>query len=255
MLGVDISEESQIIYRELELEWRDSRDILLNKTGKRVEASKVFEFGKNLIDNERFSREAKRFVDAHYALDYFINENTLKSSIKAIGLISPLIRKYGRTALFCDFKDSAENVRQILSHRGVNAEIMTGDTDFGYRERLFKQLDAGDGEVHAVAAPRVLDEGVDIQRLTIGCFVGRIRNRRTLIQRLGRVLRKHEDKVKAFAIIIYIIGTEDDPDFQNKTNERLMFSEFDFVGRNASSIRHFRVGEDDAKLNEFLSTL
>jgi hypothetical protein len=34
-----------------------------------------------------------------------------------------------------------------------------------------------------------------------------------------------------------------------------MFSEFDFVGRNASNIRHFRVGEDDAKLNEFLSTL
>jgi RNA polymerase primary sigma factor len=255
MLGVNISEESQTIYQELEFEWRKSRDRLLTVTGKKIEASRLLEFGKNLLENEKFANDAKRFVDSHYALDDFINENALKSSTKAMGLISPLIKKYGRTALFCDFRDSAENVRQILSHRGVNAAIMTGSTDFGDREKLFKQLDAGDGELHAIAAPRVLDEGVDIQRLTIGCFVGRIRNRRMLIQRLGRVLRRHREKEKAFAIIIYIIGTEDDPDFQNRANERLVFSEFDFVGRNASQIRHFRVGEDDAELNQYLATL
>ena len=102
----------------------------------------------------------------------------------------------------------------------------------------------------------MLDEGVDIENLTIGLFAGVQRHRRSLIQRLGRVLRRHPSKESAFVFVIYTVGSADDPNIENGKNRRLALSQFDFVGENANGeIESYVIGRDDLRLQERLQLI
>jgi superfamily II DNA or RNA helicase len=63
------------------------------------------------------------------------------------------------------------------------------------REEILKSYE--DGKVHVLTSMKCLDEGVDVPRSELAIFCSSTGNPRQFIQRRGRVLRLHKDKVHA----------------------------------------------------------
>jgi superfamily II DNA or RNA helicase len=63
------------------------------------------------------------------------------------------------------------------------------------REEILKSYE--EGKVHVLTSMKCLDEGVDVPRSELAIFCSSTGNPRQFIQRRGRVLRLHEDKVHA----------------------------------------------------------
>ena len=120
----------------------------------------------------------------------------------------------------------------------VNIEIITGDT--GRRDRGEILGDLRDGTLDAVAAPRVLDEGVDVPNANLGLVVSASRTRRQMIQRMGRILRRKPLGSGARFVIIFAADTLEDPRFSEDRDGFL--EEIEMI---AESSRIFRPSEFD----------
>lgn len=66
------------------------------------------------------------------------------------------------------------------------------------------------GEITALSAPRILDEGIDVPDADLGVVMASNRSRRQMIQRLGRVLRRRGGKIARF-VVLYAEGSVEDP--------------------------------------------
>lgn len=259
-LGVRNPEHYNQPYRIIEAKLRKSRENLQNKLGSnlrfKLPVSELYENARRILDDKNslpdYINVAKDYISIQDEFDTFLEKSGLMNADGAILVAAPLIAKFGKTAIFADFRDTSKNVIATLSTKKIDCEFIQGDTVYSERTNILERLSKG--EIHAVVSPRVLDEGIDIQNLTIGLFAGRIRSRRVLTQRLGRILRKHPEKSVAVAILMYVVGSLDDP--TRKGNERLEESEFDFVGRNAlGEIKNFVIGEDNDAFSKFVETL
>lgn len=260
MLGISRPNDIDYQYRLLEKELRDSREAIqrysCNDKGSIVPVSELYEHCLSLLKGGEKRLElltvAQKYLKAQDQMNDLLDNSMAKTSDGAIALIASLVRKVKLTAVFSDYVKNADNVLAIFKAREVDCELIEGRTNSHERERILENLDQE--RIHAVVSPRVLDEGVDIKNLTVGLFTGQVRNRRALTQRLGRILRTNPGKSQAYAVILYVRGTQDDP--TREGNERLQRSQFDFVGRNAQGeIRNYIVGEDDQLLSDFVDSI
>jgi superfamily II DNA or RNA helicase len=120
-----------------------------------------------------------------------------------------LATKGTRTLVFTDTVAQAEQAARALRHGGVPAEEIHGDLPRDTRGVRLAQF--RNGNVQAVVAPRVLDEGVDVPDAELAVVLAAFRTRRQMIQRLGRVLRLKPDGRAATLVIAFAIDTREDP--------------------------------------------
>jgi superfamily II DNA or RNA helicase len=114
-----------------------------------------------------------------------------------------------RTLAFTDTIEQAEQVVAVLRWAGVAAATVHGGLED--RQRRSRLARFGRGELVALAAPRVLDEGVDLPDADVALALSAFRTRRHLIQRLGRVLRVKPDGRAAHLVLLHASGTLEDP--------------------------------------------
>jgi RNA polymerase primary sigma factor len=114
-----------------------------------------------------------------------------------------------RTLAFTDTVEQAETVVSTLRRGGAPASVLHGGLDD--RQRRSRLARFGRGELVALAAPRVLDEGVDLPDADVALALSAFRTRRHLVQRLGRVLRIKPDGRAAHLILLHASGTLEDP--------------------------------------------
>ncbi|MCU0274364.1 MAG: hypothetical protein MUE34_14125 [Acidimicrobiales bacterium] len=91
----------------------------------------------------------------------------------------------------------------------VSIELITGSTARGRRTEILDDL--RDRTLDVVAAPRVLDEGIDVPDANLGIVLGASRTRRQMIQRMGRILRRKRPGVGARFVIVFAKDTVEDP--------------------------------------------
>jgi superfamily II DNA or RNA helicase len=115
-----------------------------------------------------------------------------------------------RTLVFTDTVEQAEQAAVALRAGGVPAEEIHGDLPKDKRRIRLAQFK--NGNLQAVVAPRVLDEGIDVPDAELAIVLAAFRTRRQMIQRLGRVLRLKPDGRPATLVIVYAAGTREDPD-------------------------------------------
>lgn len=114
-----------------------------------------------------------------------------------------------RALVFSDTVDQAEAAATALRGRGVEARTLHGD--LAKDERRIRMALFRRGDVSALVAPRVLDEGVDVPDADVAIVLAAFRTRRQMIQRLGRVLRLKADGRGARLVIVYARDTAEDP--------------------------------------------
>lgn len=118
-------------------------------------------------------------------------------------------------------------------HPKKNFSVYLGETSSEQRRALLSAFEEGD--VDAIFAMKCLDEGIDVPRAEIGIFLSSTGNPRQFIQRRGRLLRVHPDKVKAkiFDIIV-------SPDFHSRHYDRSVFElERQLVEKELIRVAHF----------------
>jgi hypothetical protein len=91
----------------------------------------------------------------------------------------------------------------------VSIDLITGSTARGQRREILDDLRVR--RLDAVAAPRVLDEGVDVPDANLGIVMSASRTRRQMIQRMGRILRRKQPGVAARFVIMFAKDTVEDP--------------------------------------------
>ena len=91
----------------------------------------------------------------------------------------------------------------------VSIDLITGSTTRRQRREILDDLRVR--KLDAVAAPRVLDEGIDVPDANLGVVMSASRTRRQMIQRMGRILRRKRAGVAARFVIMFAKDTLEDP--------------------------------------------
>lgn len=162
--------------------------------------------------------------------------------------LTQAVRRADKTILFAQTKEAAAEAVNRLAEHGVNGAVLNSGMDMDERKKVFAAFE--DGEHELVAAPRLLDEGVDVPSADLAIVLASSRSRRQMIQRMGRVIRKKQDGRLARLAVLYVEETSEDP---TSAHEDFLYLVTD-VARN---IRYFpstaSAGEICAYLNEWFS--
>lgn len=79
------------------------------------------------------------------------------------------------------------------------------------------------GEIRILIACKAVDEGVDIPEVAVGIILSGTSTQRQRIQRLGRIIRKKEDKSKASLYYLHVADTSEDSCFLPDGSENDLF--------------------------------
>lgn len=156
----------------------------------------------------------KATIAARYYINSFSKRRQLLSNCthKNAGLakLAPAIEKADRTIIFTQTVDAAGNAVNLLNSAGFNAAMLDATMNRNERKEILVAFEDGINDI--VAAPMLLDEGIDVPAADLAIIVASSRNKRQMIQRMGRVLRKKKDNRLARIAIFYIKGTSEDPE-------------------------------------------
>ena len=161
---------------------------------------------------------------------------TSRAKYEVLSRFAPLIKQAAGSLLFTQTVKAANHAINRLDPL-LNIEIITGETSRGERERILHELRVG--TIDAVAAPRVLDEGIDVPNANLGIVISASRTRRQMIQRMGRILRRKPLGSGARFVILFASDTLEDP----QTDERDGFMEE--IQDIAESSRIFGAGDHE----------
>lgn len=161
-----------------------------------------------------------------------------------VSSLSPAVAVAQRTIVFAQTVAAADRVIGLLQQAGHSGAVIEASLDAEERRDTFAAFERGDYAV--VAAPKLLDEGVDVPAADLAIVLATSRSRRQLIQRMGRVIRKKKDGRPARIAILYVADTAEDPE----TGAHEDFLE-EVTGA-AREVRLFRPGSPAASLTAYL---
>ena len=117
--------------------------------------------------------------------------------------------------IVADRVEFLNNVKELI---GENCVLVTGETEFEARKRIAEDVDSG--VVRCICGSRqIFSEGISINRLSCVILAAPIANEVLLEQIVGRIMRKHENKLDPVVIDIQFSGYAD----KKQNNLRLGF--------------------------------
>jgi superfamily II DNA or RNA helicase len=151
-------------------------------------------------------RAARDYLDAFAKRRQIVAQSSGKYEV--LGHLAPSIAAADGALLFTETVRGANHAINRLDPH-VSIELITGSTARGRRTEILDDL--RDRTLDVVAAPRVLDEGIDVPDANLGIVLGASRTRRQMIQRMGRILRRKRPGVGARFVIVFAKDTVEDP--------------------------------------------
>jgi superfamily II DNA or RNA helicase len=205
-LGVALDDEDQVTYDSLGRKISQARKILLKAGGDRQklhqQLNRLRSMGGQVANAVRVYENATR--DRRRLLA------DTPAKQEALGALAGVVGE-SRTVLFTQSTNAAIAAAEMLAASGLRAAAVYSDgMPPARRQELIDGLD--DGTLDALAAPRILDEGVDIADIALGIVMGASSSRRQMIQRLGRVIRLKPDSRRARFVVLYVHDSIEDPD-------------------------------------------
>jgi superfamily II DNA or RNA helicase len=154
-------------------------------------------------DDSKATRCARRYLNAFNKRRALMADCGRK--LEALGLLSPVLSRAERALVFTETVPGANSAATTLSALGVSAKAYTSKLATPIRKAMLERFRAG--TIRVLAAPRVLDEGIDVPEADVGVIVAASRSRRQMIQRMGRVMRPKPDGGRATFLILYVRDT------------------------------------------------
>jgi superfamily II DNA or RNA helicase len=157
-------------------------------------------------DSGANGRAARDYLDAFSKRRQIVAQTTGKYEL--LGKLAPTIRRAEGALVFTETVRAANHAINRLDPQ-LSIDVITGSTVRGQRREILDDL--RDRKLDAVAAPRVLDEGVDVPDANLGVVMSASRTRRQMIQRMGRILRRKRPGISARFVIMFAKDTVEDP--------------------------------------------
>ncbi len=208
-VSVPLSKEERQDYVTTEAKLVDARRTLRSIPGMPIDHFGEFLAATNHLaanDAGPHGRAANEYLKAFAKRREIVATSTAK--YEALGNFANSISAAAGALIFTETVRAANHAVNRLDPF-VSIEVITGSTPKGEREKILGNL--RNGTLDAVAAPRVLDEGVDVPDANLGIVVSASRTRRQMIQRMGRILRRKAEGSGAKFVIIFARDTAEDP--------------------------------------------
>ena len=208
-VGVELSVDERAEYTATEQQLVGARNHLRSLPGVPVEP-----FGDFLAavahlaerDAGADGRAARQYLDAFSKRREIVAQSSGKYEL--LGSLAPAIRDAHGALVFTETVRAANHAINRLDPL-VSIDLITGATARRQRREILDDLRVR--RLDAVAAPRVLDEGVDVPDANLGIVMSASRTRRQMIQRMGRILRRKQPGVAARFVIMFAKDTLEDP--------------------------------------------
>ncbi|GAB3077709.1 hypothetical protein GCM10027080_24870 [Pedococcus soli] len=245
-VGVDFSYEERADYNDADEACRTHRGNLI-RSGVPAEPFGVFMEATAGLARDDYSilgTWAKGYLEAFSRRAEILS--MAQGKVLALRQLAPAIASASGALVFTMRVSSAELGAQILQEEGVRAVAIHGQSSDDERESALTSL--RNGELDAVVAPRILDEGVDVPEADLGVIVATSSRRLQMIQRMGRVLRLKKGGRRARFVLIYVRDTSEDPTGEGGAHEAF----FDAIESTADGIEDFDLDRGD-ELAHFLT--
>ena len=206
-IGVDLTEDEQEQYEEAARKLNKARNDLINQYGYSES------FGRFMDEIAKKSKtrdegiKASKFTKAMQEKKAILSGSSAK--LELIPDLAGAIRFATRTLVFCETIPAAKKICSALVREGIKAKAYHSELTDSEKEEILEDLSSG--EIKCVVAVHSLDEGVDVPDVDLGIIVAGTKQKRQMIQRLGRVIRKKEDGRNAAFITVYANETSEDP--------------------------------------------
>jgi len=151
-------------------------------------------------------KAAREYLDAFSKRRHIVAQSIGKYEL--LGSLAPAIKGADGALVFTETVRAANHAINRLDPH-VSIDLITGTTARRQRREILDDLRVR--RLDAVAAPRVLDEGIDVPDANLGIVMSASRTRRQMIQRMGRILRRKGAGVSARFVIMFAKDTLEDP--------------------------------------------
>lgn len=129
--------------------------------------------------------------------------------LDVLQLLADSIQNSNGTLVFSETIDGSNLVVAKLRKLGVGVVQVHSKMKLLERSAAFTSFERG--EVKAISAVKVIDQGIDVPEADLAIILATSRTRRQMIQRMGRVLRLKDDGRLARFALIYVRDTGEDP--------------------------------------------
>lgn len=153
------------------------------------------------------TRTARVYLSSFTKSRRILGETRVK--LEALKHLSSAVSASRGTLVFTSTVRGARAAADVLEAAGVSAAVIDSTMPMRDRRHALSRFDRG--EVAAVAAPLVLDEGVDVPDADLAVILAASKTRRQMIQRLGRVVRKKDGNRRAHLALLVAANTSEDP--------------------------------------------
>ena len=209
-VGVNFTEEEQGQYILLQRNLNKLRKKLIYDIGVRSQPFSAF-----LDDVVRLASGGKRAegMVAQKWLKAWGDKKALLAETPAkangIAALKGAISDADRTLIFTQSIKSANAIAAELIEQGIAAAPHHSEIEMNQREDILGQF--ANGELTVLVSVQTLEEGVDVPDADLAIIVASSKQRRQMVQRMGRVLRRKSDGRDARFIILFVALTDEDP--------------------------------------------
>jgi superfamily II DNA or RNA helicase len=128
---------------------------------------------------------------------------------KLLSAVNLITKKFPneRIMVFSETIDSINKLKDMLELYGTKSKVIESKTSASKRQKILNQWGK---DFYTLLSVHTLEIGFDIPQVRIEIILATTSNMNQVVQRIGRVIRKHEGKDLALIYVIYISDTKDD---------------------------------------------
>jgi superfamily II DNA or RNA helicase len=195
-----------------------------------------------MFGDRREGIAAKRYISAVNKRRKLLANTPRK--IEVLSFLISSIKNSNRTIIFTETISGVEEIHALLIRKGVKAERLHSGLSASERVGALHRFETGLSQ--AMVAARVLDEGIDVPEADLAVIISATKTRRQMIQRMGRVIRPKKDGRPARFVLVYVVGTSEDP---SSGAHDAFFDEIIKISKESET---FKYDLDDIELTNFL---
>lgn len=155
---------------------------------------------------------ARKYLRAVSARQQLLAQTEVK--LEQLELLRPALEHARGALIFSLTQQGAEAAAARVAQRGIRATAVFSEVPTLERKQRMASFRAG--SVQVLAAPRVLDEGVDVPEADLGIVLAANRSKRQIVQRLGRIIRRKRDGRAGKFVYLYASDTIEDPEIRGE---------------------------------------
>ncbi|MDB4500462.1 DEAD/DEAH box helicase [bacterium] len=221
-LGVDLDEEELTDYQEAGTLAGRSRHSLIEDFDYPEQIGEFMKQAQSAMASQlgRQTELSRNYVFAISKRKKILSETKAKLDAVPKLRIAFLIAK--KTLVFCETIDSAEALTAAVSELGTACETYHSGLRVTERRKILErfQEDETDTRVDCIVAVHALDEGIDVPRVDLGIIMATTKQRRQMIQRMGRIVRKKPGDSGAAIVLVFANSTTEDPESEGAVEQQ-----------------------------------